>query len=330
MGTIISPETFVQQFGYIHGRLMASLEKGRMLTVQGHSLADQALTRVRTLEALRASSLTDHEIVLGLQRSLLLSEQETEKTRRRCARLEAENEKAKRQSSLAADEVARLSTTLEKMSTTKNSSSVHDSRIYDNRQMIHKQNQSKKGFISETISPSAILVTTSGDDKDEKTPFQIWQEKRPFPYSHSIGDGSCGGGRKQRETLTTLEIHRLGHISQADMDVLSSSAKSHPQRVGSNHFYKQITPLSTVTMALTNEPASIKSNSFPMITLEPRATINKDQGVEKTINVSDKWSFERAKHHDQLKRSLARIDNVSLKLQGRIKEGTTKGKSWSG
>jgi hypothetical protein len=305
---------------------MASLEKGRMLTVQGHSLADQALTRVRTLEALRASSLSDHEIVLGLQRSLLLSEQETEKTRRRCARLEAENEKAKRQSSLAADEVARLSTTLEKMSTTITSSSVHDNKIYDNRQMIHKQNQSKKGFISETISPSAIRVATCSDDKDEKTPFQIWQEKRPFPYSYSISGGSCGDGRKRRETLTTLEIHRLGHISQADMDVVSSSAKRHPQRDASNHVHKHVTPFSTTTMALTNEPASIKSNFLPMVTLELRATINKDQGVD----VSDKWNIERAKHHDQLKRSLARIDNVSLKLQGRIKEGITKGKSWTG
>jgi len=76
-------------------------------------------------------------------------------------------------------------------------------------------------------------------------------------------------------------------------------------------------------LAVIRSEVSVNNTPHPFSSVS-RTSVEK----EGARPVGDKWDAERMKHHERLNRSLARIDNETIKL--RTKEGVVKGKSWSG
>jgi len=369
---MIQSDVFIAKFGIIHGRLMTSLENERVLISQGLSLADQALTQVRTLEALRESSLSDRETLMGLQRSLLVSEQEVERARRKCTRLEAENNKTRIQSSIAANEIARLSTKAEQLSLsasetiqTENlaSSFGHDPPI---------------PFISMLDKHDKFLANRNTSASLNQSEFHKWLAERTNQNQrtsqiHSPKELSCGG-LQLRESLTSVELHKLGHLSRIDVETIarqpretsvdlnqqfrSRTVSSEPSNdnsvnqiksafetlsaeqsnhTSSKHSENICTILSrqfTGSMKM-DGPPDLLTNDLSrngILNSHPFSSVGRTSaGTEGSRRLcEDKWDTERTKHHERLHRSLSRIDNETLKLQKRVKEGTLKGKNWSG
>lgn len=341
---MIRSDVFVTNFNLIHGRLMASLENERVLISQGLSLADQALVRTRTLEALRESSLADRETLLGLQRSLLQSDQEVEKARRKCARLESENSKAQIQSSIAADEIARLTTIVEQLSllstTTIPLQEQSELRSITTNPRTHSSSSGK-------IDKSPNSTCTSRQAKSE---FQKWLGESKHlnettSHNHAADEWKFGKGRPLRETLTSVEIHKLGHMSRVDVESLSIARQSRGASIDhvlektlsqQSHLYSTLKPdISAAIQVLMHdspkkeELAVIKSDVFVNNTPHPFSSVSRTSAEKEGARpVGDKWDAERMKHHERLNRSLARIDNETIKL--RTKEGVVKGKNWSG
>jgi hypothetical protein len=369
---MIQSDVFIAKFGLIHGRLMTSLENERVLISQGLSLADQALTQIRTLEALRESSLSDRETLMGLQRSLLISEQEVEKARRKCARLEAEHSKTRIQSSIAANEIARLTTIAEQLS-------LSASKTIQTENPASSIGQDPPIPFISTLDKHDKFVTnrntSAGQDQSEYRKWLAERTKQNQTMSQicSTKELSCGG-LQPRESLTSVELHKLGHLSRIDVETIARQP-----RETSVDLYQQLR-----SRTMSREPSSDKSvnqikSAFETLSAEqschtsskhseyicailprqftgsmkmdgPADLITNDlsrngilishpfssggrtsAGIEGSRRLcEDKWDTERTKHHERLHRSLSRIDNETLKLQKRVKEGTLKGKNWSG